>query len=102
MIVLEAMALEACRIILDTLHQHYRGKEGKDYGRGRRGCWPLVPGDLLVMVAERAADLPLEHGIHEQPHHREHRQGGNPFGFLQPHRTDGCRVFRSEEHTSEL
>src|SRR4029450_12040654 len=93
MIVLDAMALEACRILQDTLHQHDRGEEGKDYGRGRRGRWPLIAGDSLVMVAEREANLPLDHGIHEQPHHREHRQGGNPFGFLQPHRTDGRRVF---------
>src|SRR4029434_3515456 len=89
MIVLDAMVLEGCRIIQDKLHQHYRGEEGKDYGRGRSGRWPLIPGDLLVMVAEMEADLPLDHGIHEPPHDGEHRQGGNPFGVLQPHRTDG-------------
>jgi hypothetical protein len=66
--VLDAMALEACRLIHDKLHQHHRGKEGEDYGRCRRGRWPFIPGDLLVMVAEIQADLPLDHGIHEQPY----------------------------------
>src|SRR5262245_16716146 len=41
------------------------------------------------MIAKIQADLPLDHRIHQQPYHREHRQGRNPFGFLQPHRTDG-------------
>jgi len=40
------------------------------------------------MVAEIQADLPLDHSIHEQPHHSQHGQGRNPFGFLQLHGTD--------------
>jgi hypothetical protein len=68
MMVLDAMALEACRLIHDKLHQHHRGNEGEDDGRWRRGRWPCIPGDVLVMVAEIQADLPLDHGIHEQPY----------------------------------
>jgi hypothetical protein len=45
-----------------------------------------------VRVAERAAHLPLPHGSHAPPHHREPRQGGHPFGLLQPPRPEGCRV----------
>jgi hypothetical protein len=93
MMVLDAMALEARRILHAQLHQHDRGKEGEDHGCCRRGRWPLIPGDLLGMIAEIEAHLPLEHGLHEQPPHCEPCQGGNPFGFLSPHRTDGRRVF---------
>src|SRR5712691_12358084 len=89
MIVLEAMDLEAYRILHGKLHQHHWGKEGEDHGSCGCGRWSFVPGDVLVVVAERQADLPLDHGIHEQPHDSEHGQGRNPFGFLQPHRTDG-------------
>ena len=89
MMVLEAMALEACRIFHNQLPQHPRGHEGEDHGGCGRGRWPRMPGDLLRMVAERPADLPWEHGIPEPPHHGAHRHGGKPFGVLQPHRTDG-------------
>jgi hypothetical protein len=89
MMVLKAMALEACHILRDTLDQHHRSKEGEDHGRGRRGRWPFIPRDVPGMGAERQADLPLDHGIHQQPHHREPGQGRNPCGFLQPYRTDG-------------
>ena len=41
------------------------------------------------MLAEVEAHLPLDHGLHQQPHHREHSQRRNPFGFLQPYRPDG-------------
>jgi hypothetical protein len=80
--VLDTMALEARRILHDQLHQHHRSKEGEDYGRCRRGRWPLIPGDLVMMVAEIQADLSLDHRLYEQAYHREHRQGGNPFRFL--------------------
>jgi len=52
MMILDAVALEAGRIIHDKLHQHHRGKEGEDYGRCWRGCWPFISGDLLSMVVE--------------------------------------------------
>ena len=93
MMALDAMDLEACCILHGKLHQPHRGKESEDHGRCRRGREPFIPRDLLVMVAEIQADLPLDHGIHEQPHHREHGQGRDPFGFLQPHRTDGGGIF---------
>src|SRR4030095_7880755 len=35
MMLLDAMALKAYRILHDKLHQHHRGKEGEDYGRCR-------------------------------------------------------------------
>jgi hypothetical protein len=89
MLILDTMDLEACRILHNKLDQHHRGKESKDHGRCGCGRWPFIPGDVLIMVAEIQADLPLDHGIHEQPHDREHGQGRNPFGFLQPYRTDG-------------
>jgi hypothetical protein len=53
----------------------------------------LLPRDWLVMVTALEADLPLEHGLHEQPHHRAPGQGGHPFGLLQPHRPHSHRVF---------
>lgn len=74
------------------LHQRYRGKEGEDHGRCGRSRWAFLPGDVLIMVAEMQADLPLDHSIHEQPHDREHSQGRKPCGFLQPHGTDRGRV----------
>jgi hypothetical protein len=91
--ILDPMALETCRILHAQLHQPPRGKEGEDDGRCRRGRWPLLPRDWLVMVTALEADLPLEHGLHEQPHHRAPGQGGHPFGLLQPHRPHSHRVF---------
>ena len=37
MMILDAMALKACRSLYAKLHQHHRGKEGEDYGCGRGG-----------------------------------------------------------------
>jgi hypothetical protein len=67
MMILDAVDLETARIIHDKLHQPHWGKEGEDHGRCGGGCGPFIPGDVLGMVAERQADLPLEHGIHEPP-----------------------------------
>src|SRR5712691_12806705 len=83
MMVLEAMDLEAYRIIHGKLHQHHWGKEGEDHGSCGCGRWSFVPGDVLVVVAERQADLPLDNGIHEQPQDSENGKGRNPLGFLQ-------------------
>ena len=90
--VLDAMDLEACRIIHSKLPQHHRGKEGEDYGRCRRGREPCMPGDVPVMVVERQADRPWDHGIHESPHHREPGPGRDPCGLLQPPGTAGGRL----------
>jgi hypothetical protein len=40
------------------------------------------------MRAQVETHLPLDDGIHEQPQHREHRQGRNALGFLQPYRAN--------------
>jgi hypothetical protein len=72
MMLLDAVDLEAGRIIQDKLHQHPRGKEGEDYGRCGRGCGPFLPGDLLSMVVEIESELPLDDRLHEQSHDREH------------------------------
>jgi hypothetical protein len=69
MMVLDTIELEADRIIHNKLHQHRRGKEGEDYGRGGRGRGPFIPGDALIMVMEIQSDLPWDDGIHQQPHH---------------------------------
>jgi hypothetical protein len=92
MMVLDAMDLAACYIPHSKLPQRYRGKEGEDHGRGGRSRWAFMPRDLLLMVAEIQADLPLDYRIHEQPYHREHGQGRNPCGFLQPHGTNRSRI----------
>ena len=92
MMVLDSMDLVACRIPHSKLHQRDRGKEGEDHGRCGRSRWAFIPGDLLIMVTEIQADLPLDDRIHKQPHHREHGQGRNPCGFLQPHGTDRSRI----------
>src|SRR5262247_1976315 len=89
MMVLDSMDLMACRLPHSKLHQRYRGKESKDHGCCGRRRGAFIPGDVLSMVAEIQADLPLDDRIHEQPYHREHGQGRNPCGFLQPYRTDG-------------
>jgi hypothetical protein len=92
MMILDAMDLAAYRIPHSKLHQRYRGKEGEDHGRCRHSRGAFIPGDLLSMVAEIQADLPLDYRVHEQPYHREHGQGCNPCGFLQPHGTDRGRI----------
>jgi hypothetical protein len=46
------------------------------------------------MSVEIDTDLPLDHRIHQQAHDGQHRQGRNPCGFLQPHRTDSGGMLR--------
>jgi hypothetical protein len=50
-------------MIHGTWHQRHWGKEGADHGGGGHGSWPFLRGDLLVMVTEIQADLPLDHDI---------------------------------------
>ena len=88
MMILDAMDLAAYRIPHSKLHQRYRGEEGEDHGRCGRSRGAFIPGDVLIMVAEIQADLPLDHSLPEQPHHCKHSQGRNPFGLLQPHGPD--------------
>jgi hypothetical protein len=65
--VLDAMARAACPLIHNHLPQPPRGKAGEAYGRGRRGRWPLLPGDWLVRGAARAAARPWAHGLPQHP-----------------------------------
>jgi hypothetical protein len=44
------------------------------------------------MRAQGEAALPLDHAIHQQAHEREHRQGRNPFGLLEPYGADRRRI----------
>jgi len=89
MIILDTIDLEARRIVYGDVHEHHRRKEGENHSRCGCSCEPFIPGDLLVIIAEIQSDLALDHGIHQQPHDSEHGQGRNPFGFLQPYRTNG-------------
>jgi hypothetical protein len=82
MISLDAMRLEAALLVDSELHKHHRGKEGKHHGCRGRGRRAFVAGELLVMIAEIEANLPLDHRLHEQPHDSEHSQRRNPFRFL--------------------
>src|SRR5215510_5088695 len=89
MMILDAVDLEAGRVLHDTLPQPHRGTEGKDDGRCGRGGWPFIPGALLSMIVEIQSDLLLEDRLHAQSHAREPGSGRNPCGFLSPHRADG-------------
>ena len=52
------MALEACRIIQDKLHQHYRGEGGKDYGSARTVEVGLPPLSVELPFASSRPTLP--------------------------------------------
>ena len=64
------------------LHVSYLSKQGQHHrcrwGRGRA----VVPWDLLILATEGETDLALDDAGDQQAHHCEHRQSGNPFGFL--------------------
>jgi hypothetical protein len=87
------MAVAAGRMLHDTWAQPHRGQESEDDGRCGRGRWPLLPGDVRGMGAERQSDLPLAHGRHAPPPHREQGDGRHPCGLRQPYRTDGGGIF---------
>ena len=86
------MPLEAWRIVHSEVHERHWRKEGKHYGCRRCGRQAFVTGDVPVMLAEIESDLPLDDGIHQQPHDGAHGQRRNPFRFLQPHRADSGRI----------
>src|SRR2546422_5894022 len=44
------------------------------------------------MGVEKETNLPLDDAEDQQADDGEHRQGGNPFGFLEPHGSDGHGV----------
>ena len=67
MLALDALDVEASRMLQSTLDQHHRGTERDDHGRCGRGRWPGMPGDGLGRVAARPSDLPWDHGSHEPP-----------------------------------
>src|SRR4029453_1294524 len=92
MVVLDTMDLEARAIVHRGVHEHHWGKEGKHHGCRGRGSQTLIAGDVPRMLTEVEAYLPLDHGIHQQSHDREHGQRRNPFRFLQPYGADGSRV----------
>ena len=89
---LDTIHLRALLIAYPPLHQGYLDKQGRHHRRRRRSRLPFVAGQLLSMRAQVAAARPLDHGIHQSADHREHRQGGTPFGFLQPYRAKRCGV----------
>src|SRR5215510_15849825 len=61
MVVLNAMHLEAGRIVYGALHEHHRRKERKHHGRRGLSSRAFIPGDLPVMIAQIETDLPLDH-----------------------------------------
>jgi hypothetical protein len=92
MVVLDTMDLEARDIVHRGVHEHHWCTEGKHHSCRGRGGQTFIAGDLPLMLAEIEAHLPLDHGIHQQPHDREHGQRCNPFRFLQPYRADGSGI----------
>ena len=82
MIVLDTMALEARDIVHRAVHEPHGRQEGKPPGGRGRGSQTFVAGHVPLMSAEREAHLPLEHGLHQPPHDREHGQRRQPFRFL--------------------
>ena len=63
MVVLEAMRLEVGRMVHGELHEQHWRKERKHHGRRGRSRQTFIAGSLLVMIAERETDLPLDHRL---------------------------------------
>jgi hypothetical protein len=76
-------------MVHDTVDKRHWRKEGKDHGRCRRGRRAFIAGEVPIMIAERASDLPLADGVDASAHDGAHGQRRNPFRFLQPYRADG-------------
>jgi hypothetical protein len=68
------------------LHASDLSKQGQYHCRRWGRCRAFVSWDLLLLDAQRETDLALDDAVDEQPDDREHRQGGNPFRLLEPHR----------------
>lgn len=71
MVVLDTMDLEARAIVHRGVHEHHGCKEGKYHGCRGRGSQTFIARDVPRMLTEVEAYLPLDHGIHQQPHDRE-------------------------------
>jgi hypothetical protein len=65
MVVLNAMHLEAGRIVYGVLYEPHRRKERKHHGRRGPSSRAFIPGDLPVMIVQRETDLPLDHRLHQ-------------------------------------
>jgi hypothetical protein len=70
-------------------HEPHWRKEGAPHGGCGGGRRPCMPRAVLVMGAQRQADLPLAHGLPQPPHHREQGPGRPPCGLRQPPRAAG-------------
>src|SRR5262245_47467299 len=74
------------------MHDSYLSKQGQYHRRRWSRCRAFVPWDLLILDAQVETNLPLDEAVDQQPNDREHRQGGNPFGFLQPYGGNRRRI----------
>jgi len=65
MILLDAMDFQKRRIVHGEVDKRHWPKEGKYYGRCRRGRRAFIAGDVPLMLAEIESDLPLDNGVDE-------------------------------------
>ena len=86
MVILPPVAVEYLQRPHPEVPHRHGPKERQDPRSGGQRCWPFVPGQLLVIVAQVQSDLSLDHSIHQYPDDRQHRQRRNPLRFLEPHR----------------
>jgi len=89
---LDTIELLDLLILYPSLDQSHLSKQGQHHRRCWCRCQAFVPWDLLVMGAQVQTNLSLDNAIDQQADHGEHRQGRNPFGFLEPHGSDSRRV----------
>src|SRR5215471_1705349 len=89
---LDTIELLDLLISYPSLDQSHLSKQGQHHRRCWCRCQAFVPWDLLVMDAQVHTHLSLDNAIDQQADHSEHRQGRNPFGFLEPHGSDRRRV----------
>jgi hypothetical protein len=65
MILPDPMGVQDGRIVHSAADQRHWRKEGKDHGRCRCGRRAFIARDVLRMITEREADLPLDDCIDE-------------------------------------
>jgi hypothetical protein len=65
MIILDAVDLQAGRMVHSEVDKRHWRKEGNHHGRRRHGRRTVVAGEVPIMVVERASDLPLDHRLHQ-------------------------------------